>query len=143
MDCRDKNCPEHGELATRGATILGRVVSDKMQKTVTVKAEYTVKVPKYQRYKRKHSKIKAHKPDCIDVKIGDMVQIAECRPLSKTVHFAVIKKVTAADALKEKAMPVEVERPGAQPKKKSQSTEPKLEPKEKPKKEPEAETKEE
>jgi len=137
MECRDRNCPEHGELATRGMTLLGRVVSDKMQKTITVKVEYTVKVPKYERFKRKHTKIKAHKPDCIDVKVGDIVHVAECRPLSKSVHFVVTRKETSADALKEKALPVEVEKPKsgktgakekkAEPKKAEKSPEPKPE----------------
>lgn len=103
MECNDKNCPEHGELSTRGITLEGTVMSDKMQGTVTVFRAYTVKAPKFERFKRKHSKIKAHNPPCIAAKIGDKVKIAECRPLSKNVHFIVISKETSEEAPSEKA----------------------------------------
>lgn len=79
-------------IATRGAVLEGVVVSDKMQKTVTVQTEYIVKVPKYERMKRRHTRIKARNPPEINAKVGDFVKIAECRPLSKTVHFVVIEK---------------------------------------------------
>ncbi len=79
-------------ISTRGSVIEGVVISDKMQKTVTVRAEYIVKVPKYQRMKRRHTKIKARNPPEINAKAGETVKIAECRPLSKTVHFVVIGK---------------------------------------------------
>ena len=80
-------------IKTRGSVIEGVVVSDKMQKTVTVRTEYIVKVPKYNRMKRRHTKIKARNPPEIDAKAGDHVKIAECRPLSKQVHFIVIEKI--------------------------------------------------
>jgi small subunit ribosomal protein S17 len=64
-----------------------------MEKTVVVHREYTIKVPKYERYKRQHSMILAHNPPCINAKIGDIVKIAECRPLSRHVHFVVIEKI--------------------------------------------------
>ncbi|MBN2517971.1 MAG: 30S ribosomal protein S17 [Candidatus Altiarchaeota archaeon] len=110
MECNDKNCPEHGELATRGITLEGAVVSDKMQGTVTVFSQYTVKVAKFERFKRKHSKIKAHNPPCIAAKSGDRVRIAECRPLSKDVHFVVISKETPSETKKEKQQPKEVKK---------------------------------
>lgn len=80
------------KIATRGAVLEAVVVSDKMQKTVTVKIDYIIKVPKYERMKRRHTKVKARNPPEISAKIGDIVKIAECRPLSKTVHFIVIEK---------------------------------------------------
>ena len=40
---------------------------------------------------KRNSKIQAHKPDCIDVKVGDSVKIAECRQLSKTKHFVLVE----------------------------------------------------
>jgi len=79
-------------ISTRGAVLEGVVVSDKMQRTVTVRTEYIVKVPKYERMKRRHTKIKARNPPEIDAKAGDLVKLAECRPISKTVHFIVIEK---------------------------------------------------
>jgi len=95
-DCSDVNCPVHGKLSTRGAILEGTVVSDKMEGTVTVYNEYTVKSPKFERYKRRHSKIMAHNPPCMEVKIGDKVKIAECRPLSRKVHFVVVEKTAAS-----------------------------------------------
>ena len=97
VECKDIRCPEHGELATRGMTFQGTVIGDKMQGTATVFMEYIVKVPKFERYKRRHSRIKAHNPPCIDAKVGDIVKIAECRPLSKTVHFVITEKIKNAD----------------------------------------------
>ena len=79
-------------IATRGSVLEGVVVSDKMQKAVTVRTEYIVKVPKYERMKRRHTKIKARNPPEINAKAGDIVKVAECRPLSKTIHFVVIEK---------------------------------------------------
>ncbi len=84
-----------GGFRTHGRTFTGRVVSDKMHRTVTVEWERRVYVPKYQRYERRFSKVKAHNPDEIDAKVGDKVTIMETRPISKTKSFVVIKKHTA------------------------------------------------
>ncbi|MCD6402957.1 MAG: 30S ribosomal protein S17 [Candidatus Aenigmarchaeota archaeon] len=92
-ECDDPNCPFHGTLPIRGKILLGRVVSTKMRRTVIVERNYLHYLPKYERYERRRSRIPVHKPDCIDVKVGDYVRIAECRPLSKTKHFVVIEKV--------------------------------------------------
>jgi len=81
------------KITTHGAVIDGTVISDKMQKTVTVRCDYIIKVPKYDRMKRRHMIIKARNPIEISAKAGDKVKIAECRPLSKTVHFIVLEKL--------------------------------------------------
>jgi small subunit ribosomal protein S17 len=91
--CNDRNCPFHGELAIRGRVLEGVVVNAKMDKTVTVKRDYLYYVPKFRRYERRHSLIPSHNPPCIDAKEGDRVTIAECRPISKTVSFAVVRKL--------------------------------------------------
>jgi len=91
--CNDRNCPFHGELPIRGRVLEGVVVNAKMDKTVTVKRDYLYYVPKFRRYERRHSRIPSHNPPCIDAKEGDRVIIAECRPISKTVSFAVVKKL--------------------------------------------------
>jgi small subunit ribosomal protein S17 len=89
--CSDKNCPFHGNLTVRGRILTGTVVSDKMAKTVSVAWERRVYVPKYERYEKRRSKVKAHNPDCIDAKKGDSVRICETRPLSKTKNFVIIE----------------------------------------------------
>ena len=91
--CKDRNCPIHGQLPTRGITLEGIVTSDKMDKTVVVQKNYYVKSKKYERYRAAKSKIPAHNPPCIDAKAGDKVRIEECRRLSKTVNFVVTKKI--------------------------------------------------
>jgi small subunit ribosomal protein S17 len=53
--------------------------------------EYLHKVRKFVRSERRRSRISAHLPPCLDVQEGDMVTIAECRPLSKTISFVVVE----------------------------------------------------
>jgi small subunit ribosomal protein S17 len=91
--CDDINCPFHGALSLRGHTLEGIVVSDKMEKTIIVRRDYLKYVPKYRRYERRRSNIAAHNPPCLEIKAGDKVKLAECRPISKTVSFVVIEKL--------------------------------------------------
>ena len=94
-ECSDRNCPFHGTLSVRGRVLEGVVISTKMDKTVIVRRDYLKYIPKFKRYERRHSHIPAHCPPCLDVKEGDRVRIAECRPISKTVSFVVIEKLEA------------------------------------------------
>jgi small subunit ribosomal protein S17 len=71
------------EKAKRLRTLVGRVISDKMNKTVTVQVERTVKHPLYKKYVRRSTKLHAHDEENT-CRVGDMVSIEECRPLSKT-----------------------------------------------------------
>jgi len=91
--CDDQDCPFHGGLSVRGRTLEGEVISAKMDKTVVVRRDYQVYVPKFKRYERRHSHIPAHSPPCLSIKEGEKVRIAECRPISKTVSFVVIEKL--------------------------------------------------
>ena len=76
-------------------TIEGRVVSNKMQKTVTVLLERQVQHPLYGKIVRRSTKVHAHdeKGEC---KEGDTVRIAECAPISKTKNWRVVEIVTRA-----------------------------------------------
>jgi len=91
--CDDRNCPFHGTLKVRGRILEGTVVSAKMNKSVIVKRDYQLYVPKFKRYERRHSHIPAHNPPCLNAKEGSVVKVAECRPISKTVSFVVIEKL--------------------------------------------------
>lgn len=71
-------------------TLVGRVVSDKMEKTVTVLIERRVKHPMYGKIIVRSSKYHAQN-DNNEAKLGDLVQIEECRPLSKTKAWIVTK----------------------------------------------------
>jgi small subunit ribosomal protein S17 len=79
--------------ATR--TIEGRVVSNKMAKTVTVLLERQVPHPLYGKIVRRSTNVHAHDENG-QCKEGDLVRIAECRPLSKTKNWRVIEVITRA-----------------------------------------------
>lgn len=92
--CEDEFCPFHGTLSVREKIIEGVVVSSKAQKTAIIERQYINFVPKYERYERRHSRIAAYNPMCISAKEGDLVKIAECRPLSKTKHHVVVEVIS-------------------------------------------------
>jgi small subunit ribosomal protein S17 len=96
LECSDKDCPFHGELAVRGRTLEATVVSARMQKSCVVQLSYLRYDKKYERYARMRSRIPAHNTPCIPLKVGDVVRIAECRPLSKTKSFVVVEMIKEA-----------------------------------------------
>ena len=57
-------------------------------------------IRKYERYAKFRTKIHARLPENMDVDVGDLVQVRECRPLSKIIHFMVIKKIKDAEEIK-------------------------------------------
>ena len=75
----------------------GVVVSDKADKTVTVLVERRLRHPVYKKFVKRSKRYHAHDEDN-KYKIGDMVRIQECRPLSKTKSWEVISDATAAGA---------------------------------------------
>lgn len=89
--CTDERCPFHGSLKVRGRMLTGKVVSTAGKNFVVVEMEYLHKVAKFVRSERRRSKVNAHLSPCIEVSEGDTVTIAECRPLSKTISFAVVE----------------------------------------------------
>ena len=76
-------------------TVEGRVVSNKMDNTVTVLVERQVKHALYGEYIRRSTKLHAHDADnsCNE---GDIVRVAECAPMSKTKNWRVVTIVTRA-----------------------------------------------
>lgn len=90
-ECKDERCPFHGTLSVRGRLFSGRTVSNKAKNMIVVEHEYPHLIKKYKRYERSKSRIHAYLPPCMNVKEGDTVRIAECKPLSKTVSFVVIE----------------------------------------------------
>jgi small subunit ribosomal protein S17 len=80
-----------------GRTIEGRVVSNKMQKTVTVLLERQVQHPLYGKIVRRSTKVHAHDENG-ECKEGDVVRITETRPMSKTKNWRVVKVITRADS---------------------------------------------
>jgi small subunit ribosomal protein S17 len=76
-------------------TLEGRVVSDKMDKSITVLVERTVKHPIYGKFIRRSTKVHAH-DEANECGIGDMVVVEQCRPLSKSKAWRLVKVVTKA-----------------------------------------------
>ncbi len=75
----------------------GFVESAMRDKTINVVMERRVKHPKYGKYIRRRTKLHAHDEQNL-AKIGDQVEIMECRPISKTKHWRLVRVVRAADA---------------------------------------------
>jgi small subunit ribosomal protein S17 len=73
----------------------GVVISNKMDKTVTVLVERQEKHPLYKKYIRKSTKLHAH-DEANECNEGDLVQIEECRPMSKSKSWRVIQVVSRA-----------------------------------------------
>jgi small subunit ribosomal protein S17 len=76
-------------------TLQGRVVSDKMDKTITVLIERRVKHPVYGKYITRSSKVHAHDEEN-RAGMGDTVLVAETRPMSKTKSWALVEVVETA-----------------------------------------------
>lgn len=87
------NAPEN-ETPKSKRTLTGRVVSNKMDKTVTVLVERTIKHELYGKYITRSKKYHAHAE--ADYSEGDTVEIQECRPLSKTKAWVVTKVLRSA-----------------------------------------------
>ena len=85
-----------GEIRQR-QTKIGRVVSDKMQKTIVVEVERRVQEAQYQRTIKRTSRFHAHDEDNT-AKVGDRVRIEETRPLSKKKRWRLKEIVTKAGA---------------------------------------------
>jgi small subunit ribosomal protein S17 len=103
IECKDRLCPTHGDrkLKMRGRTFEGVVVK-KLPGRVTIQFERMMKLPKYERYEKRSTKIHARLTDCMkdDANVGDLIQISETRPISKMIHFVVSKIVKVKEAKK-------------------------------------------
>ena len=76
-------------------TLTGRVVSNKMNKSVTVKIERLVKHPVYGKYIRRSTKLHVH-DETNQCQEGDLVTIRQCRPISKTKSWTLVEVVEKA-----------------------------------------------
>jgi small subunit ribosomal protein S17 len=82
-------------VASKGRTLAGRVISDKMDKTITVLIERRVRHPMYGKIVSRSTKIKAHDEDN-QCHVGDLVTIAETRPISRTKAWRLVEIVERA-----------------------------------------------
>ncbi len=86
---------EQQQVASKARTLAGRVVSDKMDKTITVLVERRVRHPVYGKIVTKSTKIKAH-DEANECREGDLVAIAETRPLSRTKSWRLVEVIERA-----------------------------------------------
>jgi small subunit ribosomal protein S17 len=77
-------------LSARGRTVVGRVISNKMDKTITVLVERRVEHPVYQKYMRRMTRFYAH-DETNECNEGDLVKIAESRPISKNKCWRLVE----------------------------------------------------
>uniref|UniRef100_A0A674H038 Small ribosomal subunit protein uS17 n=1 Tax=Taeniopygia guttata TaxID=59729 RepID=A0A674H038_TAEGU len=98
----DKKCPFTGNVSIRGRILSGVVTKMKMQRTIVIRRDYLHYIRKYNRFEKRHKNMSVHLSPCFrDVQIGDIVTVGECRPLSKTVRFNVLKVTKAAGTKKQ------------------------------------------
>ncbi|MGI9291969.1 MAG: 30S ribosomal protein S17 [Gammaproteobacteria bacterium] len=93
MTDKAENVSEEKKLRT----VTGKVVSDKMDKTISVSVERKVKHPMYGKYMRRSTKYMVH-DEANACKEGDLVTIAECRPYSKSKSWRLVEIVERANA---------------------------------------------
>ena len=77
-------------------TRLGVVVGDKRDKTRTVAVEYQIRHPKYGKYLKRHSRFQVDDPKN-QSSVGDRVEIANCRPISKTKSWRLVRVLTDSE----------------------------------------------
>jgi small subunit ribosomal protein S17 len=95
VKCSDKLCPFHGKekLRMRGRVFQGNVIR-KFTGRVTIQFERMISIPKYERYEKRKTKIHARLPECMnEIAVGDLIEVSETRPISKTIHFVVSKMI--------------------------------------------------
>lgn len=81
------------KLSLRGRTFVCTVVKVNVHKTAKVEWPRPFYIKKYERYAKRRTRLNVHKPDEIDVKVGDKVKIIETRPISKTKNFVIVEVI--------------------------------------------------
>ncbi len=96
---QNKPAVAEGEATKSPRTLTGRVVSDKMIKTVAVEVERLIRHPRYGKYVRRTTKLLAHDENG-ESHVGDLVIIVPCRPMSKRKSWRLLEVVKKAAELK-------------------------------------------
>merc|ERR1712087_273805 len=91
-DYVDKKCPFTSDVSIRGRIFKGVVINTKMARTIVIRRDYLHYIKKYNRFEKRHKTVSVHCSPAFRIKIGDVVTVGQCRPLSKTVRFNVIRK---------------------------------------------------
>lgn len=78
---------------SQARTLIGQVISDKMNKTIVVLVERTVKHPKYGKIMRRNTKLHVHDEGEVS-RVGNTVKIQESRPISKTKSWKLVEVIS-------------------------------------------------
>jgi small subunit ribosomal protein S11e len=89
----DKKCPFTSNVSIRGKIIKGILISKAMHRTAIIRRDYLHYVKKYNRYEKRHTNVPVHISPAFQSKEGDIIIAGQCRPLSKTVRFNVLKVI--------------------------------------------------
>ena len=84
------------QTSSQARTLQGVVVSDKMDKSITVQVERKVMHPLYKKYIRRSTRFHAH-DESNDCRAGDKVVIQQCKPVSKTKNWRLVEVVERAE----------------------------------------------
>jgi small subunit ribosomal protein S17 len=87
----EKSNPFNGSLTIRGKLFEGIVINAKAKRTAVIQKESLIYFEKFKRFGRSKNKIHAHIPSNLNVRKGDRVTAAECRPISKSVSFVIVE----------------------------------------------------
>jgi len=92
----DRKCPWTGNVNIRGKLITGVIKTTKMKNTVIIRKDYLHYIKKYNRFEKRHKNTPVHVSPAFRVKAGDEIMAGQCRPLSKTVRFNMLKVIRSS-----------------------------------------------
>ena len=85
-----------GNVNIRGKLITGVIKTTKMKNTVIIRKDYLHYITKYNRFEKRHKNTPVHVSPAFRVKVGDEILVGQCRPISKTVRFNMLKMIRSA-----------------------------------------------
>ena len=89
--CDDMHCPFHNGFKVKGRVFTGTITKLSGTKTASLEFLRQYYLQKYERFEKRKTRIHVHNTPCISLKIGDVVKVMECRPISKMKNFVVIE----------------------------------------------------
>jgi len=92
----DKKCPWTGNVTIRGKMLTGVIKTTKMKNTCIIRKDYLHYITKYNRFEKRHKNTPVHVSPAFRINPGDEVLCGQCRPLSKTVRFNLLKIIRPA-----------------------------------------------
>merc|ERR1711918_42941 len=88
----DKKSPFTSDVSIRGRIFKGVVISTKMKNTIVIRRDFLHFIKKYNRFEKRHKTVAAHCSPAFRIRVGDVVTVGQCRPVSKTVRFNVVRQ---------------------------------------------------